>query len=115
MNIQRLESGSVKSEITIHAGLVYIAGQTAADSSASPAEQTRQVLARLDELLACAGTSRERLISVTVCLANMADFDAMNSVWKAWVPADQTPCRATIVAAPAAPGLLVEMMGVAAA
>lgn len=114
MSIQRLESGPVKSEATIYAGLVYIAGQTAADSSASAAEQTRQVLVRLDELLARAGTSKERLISVTICLANMADFEAMNSVWKAWVPAGQTPCRATIVAAPAAPGLLVEMMGMAA-
>lgn len=114
MPIQRLESGPVKSEITLHGGLAYIAGQTAADPVPSAAEQTRQVLAQLDALLARAGTSKERLLSVTVCLAHMGDFEAMNTVWKSWVPAGQAPCRATIVAAPAAPGLLVEMMGVAA-
>lgn len=114
MTIQRFGSGPAKSEISIHAGVVYIAGQTASEGGGSVKAQTREVLARLDELLAKAGTGKHRLLSVTVCISDLHDFEAMNTEWKKWVHAASPPCRATIVAAPAGPGLSVEMFATAA-
>jgi len=45
----------------------------------------------------------------------MADFAAMNRVWEAWVVPGQTPARATVQAAMAAPGYKVEIVVTAAA
>ena len=114
MTIQRIGIGPAKSEISIHAGVVYIAGQTASEGGGTVTAQTREVLARMDELLERAGTAKHRLLSVTVCLADLLEFEEMNIEWKKWVHAASPPCRATIVAAPAGPGLNVEMFAIAA-
>ena len=45
----------------------------------------------------------------------MSDFAAMNAVWEAWVPAGQTPARATVEAKLANPDYKVEIQIVAAA
>lgn len=49
------------------------------------AEQTEDCLRRVDRLLREAGSSREHMLHATIWLADMADFDAMNEVWAAWV------------------------------
>ncbi|WP_373460703.1 Rid family hydrolase [Pseudomonas sp. W3I7] len=41
-----------------------------------------------------AGSSCEHLLQVTIWLADMADFEAMNEVWDAWVPEGHSPARA---------------------
>ena len=114
--ILRLRAGSRMSKIVSHAGLVYLAGQT---SSGTPipdiAGQTREVLGRIDELLAEAGSDKSRLLTVTIYLRNIADFAAMNVVWEAWLAGMPTPARATVEALLASPDLLVEMSVIAAA
>ena len=44
----------------------------------------------------------------------MKDFAGMNVAWEAWIPAGQTPARATIEAKLANPALKVEIMCIAA-
>ena len=114
MSIQRLHVGPRLSEVAIHQGVVYLAGQVAQDPSQDMAGQTRQVLAAIDGLLAEAGTDKSRLLQVTIFVSSMAEFPAMNSVWDAWVVPGQTPPRATVEAALARPEYKVEIKVIAA-
>ena len=52
---------------------------------------------------------------MTIYLPDMNDFGAMNAVWEAWVPAGQTPARATVQAKLAASGCKIEIQVIAAA
>jgi enamine deaminase RidA (YjgF/YER057c/UK114 family) len=98
------------SEVVIHGGVVYLAGQIAEDASQDVGGQTRQVLAAIDALLAEAGTDKTRLLTAQIFLADMADFAAMNAVWDVWVPTGQTPARATVQAKLAKPEWKVEIV-----
>ncbi len=115
MTIERLGSGPRMSRIVIHNDTLYLCGQTAKDSAGgSVAEQTREVLGRIDELLAEAGSDRSRILSVTIYLADMRGFAEMNAVWDAWVAQGATPARATVEARLARPEITVEMSVIAA-
>ena len=112
--IQRFDVGRRMSEMAVHNGVAYLAGQVAEDASADIAGQTRQVLAAVDALLARAGTDKTRILRAQIFLADLADFDAMNAVWEAWVVEGYTPPRATVQAALAKPGWKVEIVVTAA-
>jgi len=114
MPIERHQAGPRMSQAVVHGNTVYLAGQVADDASQSTAGQTRQVLARIDALLKAAGTDKSKLLSTNIWLTDMANFAEMNSAWDAWVAPGNTPARATVEAKLAAPGLLVEIMVVAA-
>jgi enamine deaminase RidA (YjgF/YER057c/UK114 family) len=115
MSIERFHTGPRMSKIVRHAGLVYLCGQTSSGSAAQgAADQTREVLARVDALLAEAGSGRDRVLAATVHLRDMADFAAMNQVWEGWLPAGAAPARTTVEARLAAPELRVEVTIVAA-
>lgn len=112
--IQRFDVGTRLSEMAVHNGVCYLAGQVAADDTQDIAGQTRQVLAAIDALLARAGSDKSRLLMVQIFIADLADFPAMNEVWEAWLPAGDAPPRATVQAALARPGWKVEMVVTAA-
>lgn len=113
--LRRLQTNSRMSMAVIHAGVVYLAGQVALNSIGRDARtQTREVLDRIDALLAEAGSSRDRLLSATIWLVDMADYDAMNADWDDWLPAGGAPARATVGSPLALPGLLVEIAVIAA-
>lgn len=105
-----------------HGGVVYLSGVTAqADGSLisegdSVEDQTRRVLAVIDERLALAGTDRSRVLQAQVWLKDIGrDFKAMNSVWNGWVGASNKPVRATVESKLATPHMLVEIQVTAAA
>ena len=52
--------------------------------------------------------------AVTAYLADIADFDAMNRAWDAWVVPGEAPARATVQAPLARPGWKVEIVVTAA-
>jgi enamine deaminase RidA (YjgF/YER057c/UK114 family) len=114
MNIRRIDPGARLSQCVVAGNLAFLAGQVAEDPSGDAGAQTRQILAAIDALLAKAGTDKTRLLSVTIYLADMGDFAAMNAVWDRWVPADAKPARATVQARLATPQYRVEIQGVAA-
>lgn len=115
MTIRRIEPGARMSQAVVANGFVFLAGQVAADTSANVEGQTRQVLGEIDRLLALAGTSKEKLVSATIYLADVATFADMNKAWEAWVPAGGTPARATVEAKMVAPEYRVEIQVVALA
>jgi enamine deaminase RidA (YjgF/YER057c/UK114 family) len=112
--IQRFDVGPRMSEMAVHNGVAYLAGQVAADGAQDIGGQTRQVLAAIDALLARAGSDKGRILRAQIFLADLADFAAMNAVWEAWVLPGQTPPRATVQAALARPEWKVEIVVTAA-
>ncbi|MFO1268195.1 MAG: RidA family protein [Rubrivivax sp.] len=112
--VQRFDVGSRLSEMAVHNGTVWLAGQVAADDTQDIAGQTRQVLAQVDALLARAGTSKSRIVMCQIFLADLADFPAMNAVWDAWVVPGHTPPRATVQAKLARPPWKIEVVVTAA-
>ena len=114
MSIQRFHVGARLSEMAICNNMIFLAGQVADDPSQDIAGQTRQVLAAIDKLLAEADSDKARILSVTIYIADMADFPAMNAVWDAWVVPGNTPPRATVEAKLAKPAYRVEVQVIAA-
>lgn len=111
--IKRIETGPRMSQAVIHNGIVYLAGQVGKPGE-SVTEQTREVLAQVDRLLAECGSDKTRILTAQVWMADMADFAEMNAVWEAWVPAGHTPARASGESKLAAPEYKVEVIVVAA-
>lgn len=113
MSITRIEPGKRMSQAVIHGDTVYLAGQVG-DPGTSVAEQTRSILAQIEDLLAQAGSEKAKILSATIWLADMSDFAEMNSVWDTWVDPQNPPARATGEAKLAAPDYKVEIIVVAA-
>lgn len=113
MSIQRYHVGPRLSEIVVHNNTVYLAGQVAETLEADCEQQTREVLAFIDKLLAEVGSDKSKILSATIYLADMADYEAMNTAWDQWTPVGQTPARATVQTRLALPGYRVEMQVVA--
>jgi enamine deaminase RidA (YjgF/YER057c/UK114 family) len=114
MSLNRHHVGKRLSEMVVHNGTVYLAGQVASDMTLDIIEQTEQVLASIDRLLGEAGTDRSKILSAQIFLPDMADFAAMNAVWERWVVPGHTPARATIQARLANPAYRIEILVVAA-
>jgi enamine deaminase RidA (YjgF/YER057c/UK114 family) len=114
MAVIRHHVGKRLSEIAIHNGTVYLAGQIAEDTAQDAEGQTREVLGHIDRLLQEAGSDKTHLLSVQIYLADMVHFRAMNAVWDEWVAQGDTPPRATVEAKLANPECLVEIVVVAA-
>jgi enamine deaminase RidA (YjgF/YER057c/UK114 family) len=114
MKIERKEVGARMSQIVIHGDTIYLAGIVAhANKGKSVTEQTREILATIDNYLAQAGSDKTKLLSANIWIADMAKFAEMNAVWDAWVAPGQTPARACVEARLAAPDYHVEIMVVA--
>jgi enamine deaminase RidA (YjgF/YER057c/UK114 family) len=109
MHINRIEPGANLSKAVAAGDFIFLAGQVAPDASKPVGDQTRQVLAEIDRLLGALGSDRSHMLSVTIYLAEIADFAAMNAEWSRWIPADAKPARATVEAKLASPQYLVEM------
>jgi enamine deaminase RidA (YjgF/YER057c/UK114 family) len=115
MTIQRIKPGPRMSAAVVHGDTVYLAGQVAdAAKGRSVAEQTRDILAIIDQTLAAAGTDKTKILSTTIYLSDIKTFAEMNSVWDVWVSQGNTPARATVEAKLAAPEYTVEISVIAA-
>ena len=97
----------------VHNGVVYLAGQVDAEGR-DVAEQTANTLAKVDALLAQAGSDKSHILTAMIWLRTMDDAPAMNAVWNAWVDPDAKPARACVSADMARPVLLVEIQVTAA-
>ena len=115
MSLKRIQVGDRMSQAVIFNGTFTTAGQVALGAPGEPAkEQTENILATIDKLLAEAGTDKSKAMSATIWLSNMDDFAAMNEVWDAWVSPGNTPTRACGESKLAAPQFIVEIAIVAA-
>jgi enamine deaminase RidA (YjgF/YER057c/UK114 family) len=113
--IKRLEIGTRMSEVAVHNGTAYLAGQVATHVNEDICGQTAQVLAAVDALLAKVGSDKSKILMAKIFLADLADFAGMNVVWDAWVVPGHTPPRATVQAALAKSEWKIEIIVTAAA
>jgi enamine deaminase RidA (YjgF/YER057c/UK114 family) len=114
MSIKRLEVGKRLSQAVVHGDTVYLAGIVADDYDADTKTQTAQILGKIDRLLASVASDKRKILTATVWLAEIGDYDAMNSVWDEWVPNGETPARACVEARLANPKIRVEIRVTAA-
>lgn len=112
---KRFEVGPRMSQAVQHGDTVYLAGQVAQrQGGASVTEQTKDILSKIDELLAAAGSDKTKLLSATIWLTDIGTFAEMNAVWDAWVSPGNTPARACVEAKLASPQFTVEIAVIAA-
>jgi enamine deaminase RidA (YjgF/YER057c/UK114 family) len=111
--ITRLHSDDRMSQAVIHGDTIWLAGQVG-EPGDDVVAQTRTALAEIDSLLAEAGSSKSKIISATIWLADIGDFEVMNSVWDTWIDPANPPARATGESRLAAPEYRVEIIVVAA-
>ena len=114
MTIQHFEKTERLSRVVVHANVAYFSGLTAADRNQDVVGQTQQIFARADALLEQIGSSRAQLLSATIWLRDITDFDLMNSAWMSWIDRDAPPARATVQAVLGLPDILVEIQFTAA-
>lgn len=112
--INRIQRTPIMHRLVEYQGVIYCGGVIADDTEKSMAGQTREILAKLDALLAAAGTSKANLLSAQIYITNMRKKGEMNEAWVAWLDENDLPARATIGVADLGPGILVEIVVTAA-
>ncbi len=102
------------------AGLVFVSGTAPADPvtgaivGSTIQEQTRQCLINIQAILDEAGSSLDKLVSVTVVLAEEDDFSGMNEEWLRWFPSNP-PARQGAKLPVRVPGLKISIAAIAEA
>jgi enamine deaminase RidA (YjgF/YER057c/UK114 family) len=98
----------VSSRVVERGRMVWVDGG-APESGGDVKAQTRQVLERIDGLLASAGTDKSRLLTAQVRLSDMSLLKEHDTVWSEWVDRSNPPIRALLRAESPQPGRLVEV------
>jgi len=102
------------------AGLVFVSGTAPHDpvtgqiKGTTIQEQTRQCLTNIAAILEEAGSSLDKIVSVTIVLADEDDFAGMNEEYVRWFPSNP-PARQGAKLPAKSPGLKVSIAAVAEA
>jgi reactive intermediate/imine deaminase len=80
--------------------LVFVSGTlgTAKDVPGGITAETRQVLENIKGVLAAAGLGMDRVVQCTAFLADLAEWPAMNAVYRSYFPNGKFPARAAVQA-----------------
>ena len=103
--------------LVIHNGLIYIAGQGA--NSNGPVgkddidSHTTKVMENVKQLVEVGGGAMDSILQLTVFLADLAHYDAMNKIFKTYFP-HGGPARTTVAAAALPGNSLIEINCIAA-
>ena len=101
-------------------GLIFLSGTAPHDTETGKVvgstiqEQTRQCLKNIQAILEAAGSSLDRVVSVTIVLADEEDFPGMNEEWLRWFPSNP-PARQGAKMPVKVPGLRVSIAAIAEA
>jgi len=102
------------------AGLIFISGTAPTDPATGTfkgttiQEQTRQCLTNIQAILEAAGSSMDKIVSVTIVMADEDDFAGMNEEWLKWFPI-HPPARQGAKLPARIPGLKVSIAAIAEA
>jgi len=108
--IIRTEPNAILSKAVEYHGFIFTQGVVAKDLSQDINGQTKDVLAQLDAILEEHGTDNTRILQAQIWLKDIADRDALNTHWSAWLQEGLAPARACVQAVMADPRILVEIM-----
>jgi 2-iminobutanoate/2-iminopropanoate deaminase len=102
------------------AGLIFVSGTAPTDPATGTfkgstiQEQTRQCLTNIQAILEEAGSSMDKIVSVTVVMADEEEFGGMNDEWMKWFPSNP-PARQGAKLPARIPGLKVSIAVIAEA
>lgn len=113
-NIVRKNGNGRYSEVVIHNGVIYIAGQVGEDPNGSVAQQTAETLEIIDQILAENGSDKEHILHAAVYMADISHVAEMNAVWDKWVVPGKEPSRVCCQAPLVSPIYKVEIVVTAA-
>ncbi len=111
MEIKRHIPAGKMSKAVIHGDVAYLCGQTAVGENITI--QTEVMLKKVDDLLAEINLDKTNVLSATIYLKDMKDFDAMNNVWNKWIVDGLQPARACVEAKMCSEAMLVEISVIA--
>jgi enamine deaminase RidA (YjgF/YER057c/UK114 family) len=106
-------AGILHSVVT-HGDTLYFAGIVAENLEGDMFAQASDIFAQLDAMLTAHGSDLTRVLSVTIYITDMTRKPEMNRAWKATFSPEHLPTRATIGVADLGPGVLIEVVPVAA-
>ena len=115
MSISRFGKGPRMSQAVLWNGQLLSSAQVAKDLEFDIAGQTRQVLEKIDALIAEAGLRQEHILSFNIWLSDIADYAEFNKIWDAWISKDSPPTRVCIETKFSSPKIKVKMQVFAAA
>lgn len=107
-------------QAVVHDGLVWASGQIGLDPATGElveggaSHEARRALDNLAAVLEAAGTCFARCLKLTVYLADMADYGAVNEVYAERFSQENAPARAAVEVAGLPKGARVEIDAVAA-
>ncbi len=114
-DIRRVGVAARYSDLVIHGNTAHFSGYVPEESvGQSVSEQTRDILAQINQSLAEIGSDRSRILQATIWLAEIGSYDEMNAVWDAWVRPGQAPARICVESRLADPGYALEIRIIAA-
>lgn len=88
--------------------LVFLGGSIADDTSVSMAEQTKNILGKMEGFLTEAGSDRRHVVSATIFVTDLSKKKEMDAVWTEFF-GDALPARATVGVADLGGGALIEV------
>ncbi|MDP6661432.1 MAG: RidA family protein [Candidatus Thalassarchaeaceae archaeon] len=89
---------------------IWLSGQIDVDAGDDIGSQTRGALAKIDDLLAAANSSKADLVKVTVLMQNIEDYAEINEVYSEWLGDTIPPARAAYGIGKLPLGALVEIV-----
>jgi 2-iminobutanoate/2-iminopropanoate deaminase len=113
-------SSTMYSQAVRASGFVFVSGTGPQDpvtgkiAGDTIQEQTRQCLQNVSAVLEAAGSSLDRVVSVTVILFDDADFAGMNEEWTKWFPVNP-PARQGARLPVRIPGMRISIAAIAEA
>lgn len=114
MSITRYESNGRMSRAVEYGGVLYLCGHVAPPEIVTAKEQTKYIVNRIESVLEKYGSDKNRILTATIYLKDIADFAEMNEVWDAWIDKDSCPARTCVEAVLAGDAFLVEITVTAA-
>jgi enamine deaminase RidA (YjgF/YER057c/UK114 family) len=112
--IERHITNSRLSRVVVHRGVAYIAGTTPDTATASPRQQTQEVLGKIEDFLKQAQTDKSKLLAATVWVKDLNTLGEINEVWDNWIPQGCAPARACVEGTPARADFALEIAVTAA-
>ena len=109
MTIVRKNQSERMSKIVVFNDILYLSGQVADDVTADIKEQTKSCLSKVENLLNEGGSSKSHILTTTIYISDMQNFNAMNEVWNNWTAEGEKPARTCVEAKMARSEILVEM------
>ena len=109
MTLTYIQSGAWNSRAVVHNGQIFMSGIVADNKTNDMKEQTADILAKIDGILAEAGSDKTKIVSAVIYISDMTLKDEMNEAWVKWMESNNPPARAC-VGVTLTPDTLVEIM-----